>query len=125
MVADAGIEVAAKAVEPVARAMAPAVASQQMSVAWVLIPIVALALVFLVALVRSLPWVEKLKTQKPWNCDTCLTFWSAGALSVYVVAGLQQSITWAVIHLLPGAGLAVLLLALRSYWKGNLGPPPA
>lgn len=125
---DAGIEVVAKAVEPIVRAVAPAVqqaAPQAVGVFWAIIPLVALALVFLVELVRSLPWVDKMKAQKPWNCDTCLTFWSAGALSVYVVAGLQQSITWTAIHLLPGAGLAALLLALRGYWRGNLGPPPA
>lgn len=94
-------------------------------ISWLLIPLAALLILFVVTFVRALPlWSEKTRTSRPLVCDVCMVAWTSIALGLYL--GSTLSPLWAVIHLGPAAGLAVLLLALKAYWSGqSLGGPPA
>ena len=74
-----------------------------------LVPLVALTLVFAVVLVRALPWSDTAR-QKMDNVG--LVLWPAVILGV--AFGVWQSPLWAAFHVLPAAGLAVLLLGLYT-----------
>ena len=123
---DGGVE-AVKQVAQAVQQMAqhqPTAQAGPSQIVLVLIPLAALALFFLVEFLRGMPWTEKAKQAKPLACDACMVGWASLALGAYL--SVVGSVPWALVHVIPSAGLASLLLGVKSYWKGqNLGAPPS
>ena len=125
---DAGVAPIAASVEPVAaavQAVAPRVAQAagQVSFVWWLPVIVALTLLLLIELFRSLPWSEKAKAGKPVGCDVCLVGW--GSIALGALFAWQLGAAMMLFHVPAAGGLTLMLLALRRYWAGpvELRPP--
>ncbi len=131
---DAGTDTKAVSTQPEVAAPAPAAPQTQAQVQQpqqaqaqgqmvpLLIPMAALAVFFVVLFIRAMPWKESTMTKKPWSCDACMSAWISIGFGIYL--GTIGGAPWAIIHMLPAAGLAVLLLALQSRMKfEDLTPP--
>ena len=119
---DGGVEEAVKQVAaPVAQQ-----AAQSLPMNLLLVLMLALGFVFLVEFVRALPWTPKALAAKPLTCDACVVGWLAIGTGIWL-GYTSGSPLWAVLHVLPAAGGALLGLALRGWMKSKttveLTPP--
>ena len=69
----------------------------------------------LVLLIRALPWPVALLERRPLSCQSCLSLWSALVVGFGLVWLFNVHWSWALLHLLPAPGAAVLLLAAHSW----------
>lgn len=113
-------ETVAKAAPTAAKA-AQAAAQNGVAFNLTFVVFLALAMVFLVALIRALPWGAEAKAKKPLACPACLVGWTSAALGAWCVwIGIGMLATS--IHIMPACGAAFLLVSLSDYWRGNLPP---
>jgi len=104
--ADAGATQAGPAAQALQAAPAAAQAQSQ-PVVFTLVLLAALAIVFIVAAIRALPWSDAVKRGMS---ETLLVF-----LTTAPIFGLfmsWSSAMWAAVHALPAAGLAMIGLRL-------------
>lgn len=85
----------------------------------VLIVALALVFVFLIEVVRNIPFLERVRwTNRPLNSDTSMVLWAG--VPLFIALTVWQSALFATVYTITAAGLTLIVYFLRRSWS----PPP-